>query len=245
MLTTRNLTHSFGKFGVIKNVNLTVGKKEIRAIIGPNGAGKTTLFNLITGTLIPQKGEILFNDQIITHTPILKRIRLGISRSFQIPNLLPGLTVFDNVRIAVLSLSRKNMNLFARADHMSQVEEKVNTILSEVGLEGKKEVPVKSLSHGDKRLLEIGLALGTDPKILLLDEPTAGVSEQETKGIIQLIKSLSAKYTIIFIEHDMEMVMSVAEKITVLHQGSILAEGHPAEIKKNQDVQTVYLGGLQ
>jgi branched-chain amino acid transport system ATP-binding protein len=128
---------------------------------------------------------------------------------------------------------------------MSHVEKKTYTILSEVGLEGKGNVLVKSLSHGDKRLLEIGLALGTDPKILFLDEPTAGVSEQETKGIIQLIKSLSSKYTIIFIEHDIEMVMSVAEKITVLHQGSILAEGDPGEIRKNQDVQSVYLGGLQ
>ena len=245
MLITKNLTYSFGKFLAVNNVNIDVTKKEIRAIIGPNGAGKTTFFNLLTGALHPSKGEIFFNDLEITKIPIHERIRLGISRSFQIPNLLLGLSVFENLRIAVQCLSKNNFNIFARADGMPQVEEKVHKVLFEVGLENKRDSLVASLSHGDKSLLEIGLVLGTDPELLLLDEPTAGVSEEETKNIMKLIISLSSKYTVIFIEHDIQMVMSVAQKITVMNQGSIMAKGSPEEIRGNQEVQAVYLGGIE
>ena len=242
MLKTKNLSHSFGKFRVINDVNFSISEKEIRAIIGPNGAGKTTFFNLLTGALIPQKGKIVFQDQDISKFPIHQRILLGLSRSFQIPNIFYGLDVFENMRLAVQSRIQRSVSLFKRADHMSQVLEQTLQLLSEIHLKDKKNYLVGNLSHGDKRLLEIGLAMGTEPQLLLLDEPTAGLSEEETQKLKDLIKSLSEKYTIIFIEHDIELVMNLADKITVLHQGSIIAEGAPEEIKNNAEVQSIYLG---
>ncbi len=242
ILTAKELFFSFGKFMVTNNVYLTIRRNETRAIIGPNGAGKTTLFNLLTGALKPQRGEVLFNGQNITNIPVHKRVGMGISRSFQIPNIFPTLDVFENLRIAVQSHLRHNVSLFARADRLTEINERTRQLLSESGLSNKGDSFAGSLSHGDKRLLEISLTLGTNPQLLLLDEPTAGLSDEETQKISKLIKSFSGRYTVIFVEHDIEMVMSVAEKITVMHQGGIVAEGSPDEIRKNQQVQAIYLG---
>jgi branched-chain amino acid transport system ATP-binding protein len=245
LLVTENLTYSYGNFLAIKNISLSVKQKETLAIIGPNGAGKTTLFNLLTGNLRPKRGRIFLNGREITKIPTHKRIFYGLSRSYQIPNIFPGLDVFENLRIAVQSRSKGNFNFFADADRMTQVIEKTNRIITEIKLENQKGTIGGSLSHGDRRLLEIGLALGTDPQLLLLDEPTAGLSEKETQIVINLINSLSSQYTVIFIEHDIEMVMAVAKNIIVLHQGEMIAEGSPEEIKKNEEVQAIYLGGFE
>jgi branched-chain amino acid transport system ATP-binding protein len=242
ILVAKGISFSFGKFLAVNGVNLAVKRNETKAIIGPNGAGKTTFFNLLTGALNAQRGSIFFDGTEITNVPIYERVRLGISRSFQIPNIFNGLDVFQNLMIAVQSQMRNNINLFARADRMKEVKSKTEQILELVGLSNKENISAGSLSHGDKRLLEISLTLGTNPQLLLLDEPTAGLSDEETEKVTDLIRSLTGEFTIVFIEHDMDMVMSVAEEITVMHMGEIAAEGPPIEIKQNKKVQAIYLG---
>jgi branched-chain amino acid transport system ATP-binding protein len=243
MLHVEGVEKSFGEFMAIVDAQLTVGKGELVAVIGPNGAGKTTLFNLITGHLGSDKGRITFKGEDISGLPPHKICNKGIARSFQIVNIFPRLTVFDNVQVAVLSQQNKSSRLF-RPAHKLAVEE-THSILNSVGLSGKAMNVAGSLSHGDQKILEIAIALGNEPELLILDEPTAGMSPEETFATMKLIKKLakSRGLTILFCEHDMEVVFSIAQSIMVMYQGRTLVQGKPKTIRGNKKVQEAYLGG--
>jgi len=242
MLQVEGLIKSFDDFMAVNGANLTVGKGEIVAVIGPNGAGKTTLFNLITGTLQRDRGKIIFKGEDISELPPYEICKKGISRSYQIVNIFPRLTVFKNVQVAVLSQQRKSSKLFQPAKNM--VVSETNNILESVGLLDKAQGIAGSLSHGDQKILEIAIALGNEPELLILDEPTAGMSPEETSGTMELVKRLAQMrgLTILFCEHDMDIVFSIAESIMVMHQGQTLIQGKPEEVRKNTFVQEAYLG---
>jgi branched-chain amino acid transport system ATP-binding protein len=242
MLRVEEVMKSFDGFMAVNGANLTVGKGEIVAVIGPNGAGKTTLFNLITGTLKRDRGRIVFRGEDIGEYPPYEICKKGISRSYQIVNIFPRLSVFRNVQVAVLSHQRKSRKLFQPAEHMVVGETK--DILESVGLLDKADHVAGSLSHGDQKILEIAIALGNEPELLILDEPTAGMSPEETSATMELIKQLAQTrgLTILFCEHDMDIVFSIAQSIMVMHQGRTLVQGRPEEVRKNSFVQEAYLG---
>ena len=243
MLRVQALQKSFGDFKAVNGVDLTVEKGQIVAVIGPNGAGKTTLFNLITGQLQPDGGSIVFNDENINKLPPYKICRKGIARSFQIANVFPRLPVFRNVQVSVLSQQKLSNKLFHPASQMAL--EETSRILESVGLLDKKFDVAGSLSHGDKRTLEIAIALGNEPELLILDEPTAGMSPEETTATMSLIQTLADKQglTILFCEHDMVVVFNVAQSIMVMQQGDTIIQGAPEEVRQNSEVQKAYLGG--
>jgi branched-chain amino acid transport system ATP-binding protein len=242
MLQVEAINKSFDDFMAVSGANLTVGKSEIVAVIGPNGAGKTTLFNLITGALKRDRGKIIFKGEDISELPPYEICKKGISRSYQIVNIFPRLTVFKNVQVAVLSQQRKSRKLFQPAKNMVVSETK--DILESVGLLDKAHGIAGALSHGDQKILEIAIALGNEPELLILDEPTAGMSPEETSATMELIKRLAQMrgLTILFCEHDMDIVFSIAESIMVMHQGRTLIQGKPEEVRKNSFVQEAYLG---
>jgi len=242
MLQVESLTKSFDDFMAVNGANLSVGKGEIVAVIGPNGAGKTTLFNLITGALKRDRGRIIFKGEDISELPPYKICKKGISRSYQIVNIFPRLTIFGNVQVAVLSQQRRSSNLFRPAQNIAVKE--TRTILETVGLLDKENNIAVSLSHGDQKILEIAIALGNEPELLILDEPTAGMSPEETLATIELIKRLAQirGLTILFCEHDMEIVFSIAQSIMVMRQGQTIIQGKPEEVRHNPVVQEAYLG---
>jgi branched-chain amino acid transport system ATP-binding protein len=244
MLTVDGVHKSFEKFKAVNGARLSVEKGELVAVIGPNGAGKTTLFNLITGQLTPDRGRIVFNDEDISRLPPHRICRRGIARSFQIANIFHRLSVFRNVQVSVLSQQRKSSKLFRPAHKMA--EDKVNNILENVGLLDNAGDTAGSLSHGDQRILEIAIALGNEPEMLILDEPTAGMSPEETNSTMTLIKRLAESHgiTILFCEHDMDIVFTVAQRIMVMYQGSTLVQGKPEEVRGNNQVQEAYLGDV-
>ena len=241
MFSVKGITKSFGGLLAVNGVTFHWENGEVSSIIGPNGAGKTTLFNLLTGHIKPDSGEILFKDQDITGLPPHRICRKGIGRSFQRTNIFPRLSVFDNVQVAVMSWERKCRNIFLRARNMNQKE--TEEILDGVGLGDKKKMTAGLLAHGDQRLLEIGIALGSYPELLLLDEPTAGMSPEESNKTVELIQRLARgrDLTLLFIEHDMNVVFGISEQVRVMHLGSIIAEGSPEEIRANDEVQRIYL----
>ena len=243
MLRVQELQKSFGDFKAVNGAHLTVEKGQLVAVIGPNGAGKTTLFNLITGQLQSDGGSIVFNDENINKLPPYVICRKGIARSFQIANIFQRLPVFRNVQVSVLSQQKLSNKLFHPASQMA-VEE-TSRILESVGLLDKKFDVAGSLSHGDKRTLEIAIALGNEPELLILDEPTAGMSPEETTATMSLIQTLADKQglTILFCEHDMVVVFNVAQSIMVMQQGYTIIQGAPEEIRQNSEVQKAYLGG--
>lgn len=243
MLRVEQLNKFFGDFKAVKGANLTVEKGYLVAVIGPNGAGKTTLFNLITGQLQPDDGKIVFNDENISKLPPHEICRKGIARSFQIANIFPRLSVFRNIQVSVLAQQKLSNKLF-RPAHQLVIEE-TNRILESVGLVDRKLDVAGSLSHGDKRTLEIAIALGNEPELLILDEPTAGMSPDETTAAMLLIQRLADEkgLTILFCEHDMEVVFSVAQSIMVMQQGHTIVQGSPEEVRQNSEVQEAYLGG--
>ncbi len=243
MLRVEGIHKSFEDFKAVSGANLTVEAGQLVAVIGPNGAGKTTLFNLITGQLKPDRGRIIFNDEDISKLPPYEICRKGIARSFQIANIFPRLTVFRNVQVSVLSQQRKSVRLFRPAETLA-VEE-TNTILENVGLSDKADATAGSLAHGDQRTLEIAIALGNKPELVVLDEPTAGMSAEETAATMELIRRLadSEGLTILFCEHDMEVVFNVAQSIMVMHQGITIIQGGPDEVRNSARVQECYLGG--
>jgi branched-chain amino acid transport system ATP-binding protein len=243
VLKVEKVYKSFDKFLAVNGVELTVDKGQLVAVIGPNGAGKTTLFNLITGMLKPDRGRVVFNGEEISKLPAHEICRKGIARSFQIATIFPRLTVFKNVQVAVLSQQNKSRNLFRPARTMA-VEE-TNRILGDVGLREKAEELAGSLSHGDHRILEIAIALGNEPRMLILDEPTAGMSPDETSSTMALINRLAQTrgLTILFCEHDMDVVFNTAQSIMVMHYGKTIIQGKPEEVKNNLEVQDAYLGG--
>lgn len=243
MLRIEDLHKSFDDFKAVNGAHLTVEKGQLVAVIGPNGAGKTTLFNLITGQLQPDNGKILLNDEDISKLPPHVICRKGVARSFQIANVFPRLSVFRNVQVSVLSQQRLSNKLFQPAARL--VVEETNRILESVGLLDKKMDVAGSLSHGDKRILEIAIALGNEPDLLILDEPTAGMSPEETTTTMALIQRLAREQglTILFCEHDMEVVFGTAQSIMVMQQGGTIMQGEPQVVRQNSKVQQAYLGG--
>ena len=244
VLKTELLSVRFGGLAALSDVNFEVARDEVRAIIGPNGAGKSTFFNCLTGVLRPSGGRIVFDGEEITGLPANAISQKGIARSYQITNILPNATVFENVRIAAQS-RRHGWNMFAHHSALADVNGKTEAALDSVGLLGKADELAANLSHGEQRNLEIGIALATEPKLLCLDEPTAGMSQaetDETKALVKRIARDSANnLSILIVEHDMQVVMELADRITVLNYGTILAEGTPAEIQENPKVLEVYL----
>ena len=241
VLDLKEVNKSFGGLLAVNKVNLSVSKGELRALIGPNGAGKTTLLNLINGTLTVSGGHIFFKGKEITHLSPHRISHVGIARTLQITSLFSGLTVYENIWTAVQS-RKKFFNPFIRALKWQDVKEKTESMLELTGFKDKAYLICSELSYGDQRILEMGIALSTEPALLLLDEPTAGLNSQESMALVKKMRSMLSGQTIILVEHDMGVVMELADNISVLHYGSILAEGPPDEIKENEEVKKVYLG---
>ena len=230
----------FGGLAAVNNVSLSVPRGEIRAIIGPNGAGKSTFFNCLTGVLRPTGGRVLLDGEDVAGLPPNRISRKGIARSYQITNILPGATVLENVRIAAQS-RQHGWSLLSHHRAFGDLIARAQRVLEAVALREKEGELAANLSHGEQRNLEIGIALATEPRLLCLDEPTAGMSLTETHATVDLIRRIARDLTILIVEHDMEVVMGLARTITVLHYGEVLAEGTPAEIQDNPRVQEVYL----
>jgi branched-chain amino acid transport system ATP-binding protein len=240
LLRTDGLTARFGGVTALNGVSLAVRRGEVRAIIGPNGAGKSTFFNCLTGVVRPSGGRILFKDEDIAGLPPYAISRRAIARSYQITNLLPGATALENVRIAAQS-RRHPWSVYRHWRAYGDVIDRAMAVLDQVGLRGKEQELAANLSHGDQRHLEIGVALATEPELLCLDEPTAGMSAAETRATTELIRRIATDLTILIVEHDMVVVMGLARFVTVLHYGEVLAEGSPAEIQADRRVHEVYL----
>ncbi len=243
---TINLRREFGALVAVDNVSIKVRKNSLHAIIGPNGAGKTTLFNLLSGNIAPTSGQVIFKGQDITNQPDYRTIHFGIGRSFQITNIFPNLTVFENIRLACQALGKDNFKFFRDAASFNQYETRAQEVIQRVGLGDRATSLAKTLPHGDQRKLELGMILAPDPEVLLLDEPTAGMAAEQVPELIALIKDIQSAgdKSVMLVEHNMNVVMSVSDTITVMHHGQVLAEGTPTEIADNETVQTAYLGGL-
>ncbi|WP_412103410.1 ABC transporter ATP-binding protein [Rossellomorea aquimaris] len=245
-LETKNLTIKFGGHTAVDNVSFTVPEKEFKSIIGPNGAGKTTLFNLLSGQLKPTSGDVLLKGKNVTKYSPTKRTRLGIGRSFQITNVFPNLTVLENVRLAVQSKRGIRYLMHRHKDGFLDIKSEAYRLLELVMLTKKADYLAVNLAHGEKRKLEIAMLLALDTEILLLDEPTAGMSLEEVPAILDVIRTIKNQgdKTIVLIEHKMDMIMDLSDSIMVLFNGRLLADDHPSEIMKNEQVQSAYLGGL-
>ncbi len=246
ILESQNLRKEFGALVAVADVNVKVKKNAIHSVIGPNGAGKTTFFNLLSGTLHPTSGRVIFKGQDITNVPVHRTIHLGIGRSFQITNLFPNLTALENVRLACQALGKDSFRFFQSHKQFGTYEERAMEVLEEVGLASRALSLARTLPHGDQRKLELAMILAPNPEVLLLDEPTAGMAAEQVPELIGLIKKVhrSGNKTIIIVEHNMNVVMSISDQITVMHMGDVLAEGTPSEIAANETVQSAYLGEL-
>jgi len=244
LLEVSNVSKSFGSLVAVRDVSLAVAPGELRAVIGPNGAGKTTFFNLISGLFAPSAGTIVFDGQDITRLVPHRRVALGMARTFQITEIFPELSIAENVRIGVEVASGFRLRPWLRRAENTAIKERIAEILALTNLSGKADRIVGELSHGDQRAAEISMALTLKPRILLLDEPTAGMGDQETYEVTSLIRRLHREqgYTIVLIEHDMRVVFNLADRIMVLDQGAVLAQGTPQEIAANETVQAAYLG---
>ena len=244
ILKSLELTKSFGKLLAVNKVSIEFKQGELTAIIGPNGAGKSTYFNLLSGRLKPSSGTIYYKDDNVTGLPPYEMLRRGVGRSFQITNIFPGLTAFENMRIGTLAHRRYGHKVFSQVDKMGEITKGAIRGLELVGLEEEKDTIVGALSYGDQRRLEIGLTLTCNPEIMLLDEPTAGMNPEETKMLTTLIKRISLEQgvTVIFTEHDMSVVFGISERIIVLQQGSVIADGTEGEIRSDDRVKVAYLG---
>jgi branched-chain amino acid transport system ATP-binding protein len=245
ILETRDLTHDFQGLVVLSDVNLDVREGERHAIIGPNGAGKTTLFNVITGTYRPSRGRVFYKGQDITGVKPCQLAREGVGRSFQITSTFHRLTAFQNIRLAVLSRRGIRFNLYQPLDKMQSITEETEGVLGRVGLGEERDVLAGILSYGKQRSLEVSMAMAIQPDLILLDEPTAGMSREETHRVVELIRQLTEGKSVVIIEHDMDVVFSLADRITVLHRGEVLATGSPQEIKENRAVRDAYLGDME
>ncbi|MGZ3535451.1 MAG: ABC transporter ATP-binding protein [Thermodesulfobacteriota bacterium] len=243
VLRTEGLSKNFGALKAVDRVDLTV-ESGIHSIIGPNGAGKTTLFNLLTGFLKPDTGKIFYLGKDITNLQPYEISQLGMARSFQITSIFPELTVFENVRLAVQSRLKAAYNFLVSFKSLNGVEERTEKVLKDVGLYGESDIIAKNLSYGLQRCLDIGISLATEPKLILLDEPTSGLSQEDANRIIHLISEIAKNIPVLVIEHNIDIVLSISDIITVLYQGGVLAEGSASEITNNQKVQEAYLGGI-
>ena len=242
MLRTRELTKRFGAHAAVDGVDLAIRRGTLHAIIGPNGAGKTTLFNLLSGELRPSAGTVAFADRDVTGLDATSRSQLGMGRSFQRTNVFPKLSVFENVRLAAQSRTGDSFALWRSAAALADVNARAERVLEEFGLLGYRSQLASELAGGDQRLLELAITLATDPVLLLLDEPSQGLSPEDARRLIDRIGTLAQRYTIVLIEHNMPLVMRLAEEITVMNFGRVLAHGTPDEIRTNPDVRAAYLG---
>lgn len=242
LLATESLTKNFGQLTAVDDVSLTVEPGEFHSLIGPNGAGKTTFFDLITGGLSPSRGQIFFDEMDITGAEPHEIARIGCARSFQITSVFPALTVFENLRVMAQAQSSDRTDIFRQKASIGMAVERAHNLIDMLGLDEVRNRPAEELSHGQKRTLEVGLTLATDPELLLLDEPTAGMGREETVELINLLKQLKTEYTMFVVEHDMDVVMSLSDRITVLHDGSVIANGPPETVTENQAVNEAYLG---
>jgi len=241
-LVLENLSKDFGGLRAVDGVNLTIEPGARHVLMGPNGAGKTTLFNVVSGVYPASEGRILYFEKDVTGLPSYRRAALGIARTYQITNLFPKLTVSENILMACQALERTKFVMFRPLSSYHRLTDRCNDLLKEFDLWDKRNELVKNLSHGDQRQIEVALALAEDPRLLLLDEPAAGLSSAETHGLTLLLKKLDPNITILLIEHDMDVAFEFAERITVLHQGRSLTEGTKEEIRNNPMVQEIYLG---
>ncbi len=246
ILEANHLRKDFGGLVAVEDVSLKVRAGSLHSIIGPNGAGKTTLFNLLSGVFKPTAGRVIYRGRDITAQPPHRIAHLGIGRSFQITNVFPNLTVFENVRLAAQAMGRDSLNLFAPASRFRNYAERAHHVVEQVGLKDKGQLLASVLPHGDKRKLELGILLASDPQVLLLDEPTAGMASEQVPQLMALIAEIrqQGNKTILLVEHNMDVVMNVSDAITVMHYGKVLAEGTPAQIAANEQVQKAYLGEL-
>ena len=243
VLRTEGLSKNFGALKAVDRVNLSV-ESGVHSIIGPNGAGKTTLFNLLTGFLKPDAGKIFYLGEDITDLQPYEISQLGMARSFQTTSIFPELTVFENVRLAVQSRLKAAYNFLISFKNLNGVQERTEKVLRDVGLHGEADIIAKNLSYGLQRCLDIGISLATEPKLILLDEPTSGLSLEDANRIIHLISEIAKNIPVLVIEHNIDIVLSISDIITVLYQGGVLAEGSSSEITSNQKVQEAYLGGI-
>ncbi len=244
LLTTESLTKNFGSLQAVSQVDLEVNEGRVYSIIGPNGAGKTTLFNLISGHLEPTSGAVTFQGRVISGLKPYQTSHLGIGRSFQLNNLFPALSVFENMRLAIQSRYPARFDLFKHVRKYKMIDEKTDAIVEKIGLSSFSDKEAQYLSHGDKRLLEVGIALATDPVLFLMDEPTSGMAPDETVKMIEFIKRLAQDLTIILIEHKMNVVMSISDRVIVMHQGMVISRGDPAEVQADPKVKRAYLGEI-
>ncbi len=246
ILESKHLRKEFGGLVAVADVSGKIYEHTFHSIIGPNGAGKTTLFNLLSGTLPPTRGQVFFKGRDITHLPPHRMAHLGLGRSFQITNIFPNLTVLESIRLAAQAVGGDNFKLFSHFTRFRQYEEKALQVIAQVGLQGSELALARNLAHGQKRKLELGIMLASDPEILLLDEPTAGMSSEQVPELLDILRQIMAvgDKTIVLVEHRMDMVMSISDFITVMHQGQVLAEGMPQEITEDALVQQAYLGAL-
>jgi branched-chain amino acid transport system ATP-binding protein len=242
LLGIKDIHKDFRGLDVLKGVNLGVNKGTRHAVIGPNGAGKTTLFHIITGSLKPSRGEIYYQGNDITRLSIHRRSRLGMSRSFQVTNIFSNLTVFDNVLSGVRAKYGLRYSLIRNPHNMGVLRDKTDSIIEKVGLTHVKDRPARELAYGEQRALEIGITLSTEPELILLDEPTAGMTREDTNAFIEMIDVVTRDLTLVIIEHDMDVVFSLASTLSVLHYGTILVSGEPGEVRKDQRVKDAYLG---
>jgi branched-chain amino acid transport system ATP-binding protein len=244
LLRLAGVSRHFGKLQAVQDVSFSMNEGELRAVIGPNGAGKTTFFNLITGFVPPTSGDIWFDDENIRDRSVVHRVRKGIVRTFQITEVFPDLSVYENVRVGVETAAGLNGRPWLPRAMRAHIARAVDELLDVVGLEAKADRVVGELAHGDQRVVEIALALAMNPRLLLLDEPTAGMGDTETDHMVDLVRRLHAerKLSMLFIEHDMRIVFGIAQRITVLDQGRVLAEGSADEISHNEAVRAAYLG---
>ncbi len=244
LLEVRDLSKAFGNVVTAKHLNIAFARGVLTSIIGPNGAGKSTLINILTGFIPPDSGEILFQGKDITKEPIDRRVRLGLCRSFQVANVFGHLSLFENIAIPVLAVKGKAASFFRSVAKDMDVRHEVHKVLERIGLLSQSNVPASALSHGDRRLLEVGIALAAEPKLLFLDEPTAGMNPVERTRILQNIRDLSkeGKVTFVIVEHDMDIVFSLSERVIVLYRGNVIGDGSPEQVKSNAQVREVYLG---
>jgi branched-chain amino acid transport system ATP-binding protein len=244
MLHVQDVSKSFGNLVAVRNVSLTVATGELRAIIGPNGAGKTTFFNLITGSFLPNSGEIVLDGRTVTRVPAQERVKLGMARTFQVTEIFPELTVQENLRIAAEAGAGLSLRTWLNRSRSASLDRQVNEVIGLTGLAAKRDRQVGELAHGDQRATEIAMALALHPRLLLLDEPTAGMGDEETYQIASLIRRLhrDSNYTIVLIEHDMRVVFHLADRISVLDRGRLLADGSPQDVAGDEAVQEAYLG---
>jgi branched-chain amino acid transport system ATP-binding protein len=246
ILEARNLRREFGGLIAVDDVSLEITRGSTHSIIGPNGAGKTTLFNLLSGKYRPTSGSVIFKGHDITHTPVHRRTHMGMGRSFQITNIFPNLTVFENVRLSAQAMSGDNFRFLRGAESFTKHVSRAREMLELVGLSDMANIPAMVLPHGGKRKLELAILLAADPDLLLLDEPTAGMASEQVPELMHTIDTIRREgdKTIVLVEHNMNVVMNISSRITVMNLGRVLAEGTPAEISVNKTVQSVYLGEL-